>query len=516
MTNDKHDGTSDELVEADLPGLDDADFPDETPEPPAELSDLEKFDRAVKEWEDGLDAKAASKASAESWTDAELERWWDRTNIGKGGISRHQKRFLRQFFADDSIDVDDEFRPVAPDGGVGSGLWPLMSHEAKVRFRRAWDEMFPPKPKKSTDHDIPYEDSDLTEMPSYLSMFEDDVDSMFEDDASPESELLSSMETEDKKFDAARWAVPGEGYEESPRASIPRGIWIGGGVGVLGLVLAIGFFTFSGSDVSDPATVVEDVPAIAVTEEPAATVEDQPTAAVAEEPVTAIEEEPTPPVEEVPTLAVEGPGCPRKCHLRNGVGRLERRHIPRSVLRRALADRNPCSGRSLEHAGPCRGSPPTSCPTQPSGLFMMERHEAQRLSWGDVQASIDGEMRVTPKGTLVVKLPGLSPTGGLAAANLTSAARLTWLSQVILEEGDDIQRWDGDTTLGEIAQLTEPLPLLGWIPVATDFGPVTLIVPTGLVQHRFLAWDTSESDWARMATVDVWPTSSISTPSWPN
>ena len=478
MTNDKHDGTSDELVEADLPGLDDADFPDETPEPPAELSDLEKFDRAVKEWEDGLDAKAASKASAESWTDAELERWWDRTNIGKGGISRHQKRFLRQFFADDSIDVDDEFRPVAPDGGVGSGPWPLMSHEAKVRFRRAWDEMFPPKPKKSTDHDIPYEDSDLTEMPSYLSMFEDDVDSMFEDDASPESELLSSMETEDKKFDAARWAVPGEGYEESPRASIPRGIWIGGGVGVLGLVLAIGFFTFSGSDVSDPATVVEDVPAIAVTEEPAATVEDQPTAAVAEEPVTAIEEEPTPPVEEVPTLAVEDLGA----------------HVNVTSVT-AWADSNGDIYLEVFFAAPWPIETPaaaavwnmqvlvgvTSDELSHSTQWSLHDGKTRGAAFilGDVQASIDGEMWVTPKGTLVVKLPSLSPTGGLAAANLTSAARLTWLSQVILEEGDDIQRWDGDTTLGEIAQLTEPLPLLGWIPVATDFGPVTLIVPTG-------------------------------------
>ena len=82
MTNDKHHGTSDEvvqadlpglddadspaeeLVEADLPGLDDADSPDETPEPPAELSDLEKFDRAVEEWEEGSMPRLPAKLRA--------------------------------------------------------------------------------------------------------------------------------------------------------------------------------------------------------------------------------------------------------------------------------------------------------------------------------------------------------------------------------------------------------------------------------------------------------------------
>jgi len=58
--------------------------------------------------------------------------------------------------------------------------------------------------------------------------------------------------------------------------------------------------------------------------------------------------------------------------------------------------------------------------------------------YGDVEASIEGEMWTTPEGTLVVKLPGLSPTGGLSSSGVGSDAAVRWNAQLILEEGGDI------------------------------------------------------------------------------
>ena len=348
-----------------------------------------------------------------------------------------------------------------------------MSHASKVRFRLARVELFSPKPKQSTDPEIPYEDSALIEMPSYLSMFEDD-DSMSEDARGLESELLSSMEAEDKKFDAAQWAVPGEEYEESPKPSIPRGIWIGGGVGALGLVLAIGFFAFGGSDVSDPATAVEDAPAIPVEAEPEPAAEEA-AAVIEEEPVAEIAEEPEAPVE-VPTLAVD-------------LGA----HVNVTSV---TAWVDPSGDLYLEvfFAAPWPIETPAAAAALNTQVLVGVTFDGQSNStqwslndgktrgaafiFGDVQASIHGEMWVTPKGTLVVKLPGLSPTGGLTASDMSPSSGLVWSAQVILEEGDEIQRWDEVTTLGEITQLSEPLPLPDWMPVTTDFGPVTLVVPS--------------------------------------
>ena len=98
---------------------------------------------------------------------------------------------------------------------------------------------------------------------------------------------------------------------------------------------------------------------------------------------------------------------------------------------------------------------------------------------GDVRAALDGEMWVTEEGKLVVKPPGLSPTGGLPASDLGPDATIYLFGQLILEEGDEIQRREETTPLGEVTQLTDPLPRSDWPPVETDFGPVTLVIPGG-------------------------------------
>ena len=97
---------------------------------------------------------------------------------------------------------------------------------------------------------------------------------------------------------------------------------------------------------------------------------------------------------------------------------------------------------------------------------------------GDVRAALDGEMWGT-EGKLVVKPPGLSPTGGLSASDLGPDAEIVTSGQLILEEGDEIQRWEETTPLGEVTQVTDPLPRSDWQREETDFGPVTLVIPGG-------------------------------------
>ena len=96
---------------------------------------------------------------------------------------------------------------------------------------------------------------------------------------------------------------------------------------------------------------------------------------------------------------------------------------------------------------------------------------------GDVTAALDSEMWVTTDGQLVVKLPGTSPTGGLAASDLGENAELLLFGQLWLEEASEIQQWDYAVAWGQITQATDSLPRPDWQPVETDLGPITLIIP---------------------------------------
>jgi len=98
---------------------------------------------------------------------------------------------------------------------------------------------------------------------------------------------------------------------------------------------------------------------------------------------------------------------------------------------------------------------------------------------GDVKAAVNGEMWVTPEGRLVVRLPGLSDTGGLSASELATDAEVFLYGQVTPEEGADFERTERTVPLGEVTQSGEMLPLSDWIFVETDFGPITLIIPGG-------------------------------------
>ncbi len=98
---------------------------------------------------------------------------------------------------------------------------------------------------------------------------------------------------------------------------------------------------------------------------------------------------------------------------------------------------------------------------------------------GDVRAAFDGEMWVTPQGRLVVRLPGLSDTGGLSVSDLGPDSEIFLYAQVVPEEGADFERIERTIPMGEVAQSSDNLPYSDWILVTTDFGPITLVIPAG-------------------------------------
>ena len=97
-----------------------------------------------------------------------------------------------------------------------------------------------------------------------------------------------------------------------------------------------------------------------------------------------------------------------------------------------------------------------------------------------ITAGFDGEMWVTLDGKLVVRLPGSSPTGGLAVTNLGPDATFYSYGRLGLEEGSELQTWEETPPLGDITQLADPLPHPDWRLVEVNsLGPIRLDVPAG-------------------------------------
>jgi len=266
-------GESEELVEPDLPGSELHDLSDQTSRPPAEtptaLPDGERIDRAVDRWKSELDAYR----TGERWTDAELDAWFENDFGGPGAFDF--------FFSSKLLSAGKLASLTNPDLAFGFNAyrrlrdagfaidreerpWPLLSHEAKERFRHGWHLAY-------------------GSMPPDELLSETDVG----------QELIPILPNEDlpaRKFDIERLVVPGDHLNgsETARPKVPRWILVGGGLGIIGLVLVV-VFVLGGSDDPDPVTV-EDEPAVAV-EETLGTIDEPPTSIVEEEPATTFVDE---------------------------------------------------------------------------------------------------------------------------------------------------------------------------------------------------------------------------------
>ncbi len=157
------------------------------------------------------------------WSDAELDDWFENDF---GGDSALNDFFVRGGGSDLDPDLHPDlhfgltaYRQLAYDDATESfdetEPWRVLSHEAKMRFRRGWEDSLP-----------------LTE--SVIG------------DLAPYNALETLVPAQHK---LAKW---------------PRWVFVGGGFGILGLVLAVGFVLNSGSDEADSAAIV--VPTAAVTE----------------------------------------------------------------------------------------------------------------------------------------------------------------------------------------------------------------------------------------------------------
>ena len=158
------------------------------------------------------------------WSDAELDDWFENDF---GGDSVFNDFFFRGGGSDLDPDLHPDlhfgltaYRQLAYDDATESfdetEPWRVLSHEARMRFRRGWEDSRP-----------------MTE--SVIG------------DLAPYNALETLVPAQHK---LAKW---------------PRWVFVGGGFGILGLVLMVGFVLSSGSDGTDAITAPSSTEA-AVTE----------------------------------------------------------------------------------------------------------------------------------------------------------------------------------------------------------------------------------------------------------
>ncbi len=262
---------TDGLEEGDLPGLHDdqldADSPSTEPEG-LDDSDLPGLDDDSPS--DGPEAppEAAETPTKPEWTRAELDEWFE---SDFGGDKAFNDFYFREggyeLKADDHPDLHfglTAYRHLASDvesdDFAEQDPWSVLSHEVKTRFRSGWEDW--------TATGVPA-GSVIEELTPYDAM----------------GTLVS-----------ARHKL----------RSLPRWIFVGGGFGILGLVLAVGFFLRSGSDDADDAAVaVPSETPVEATAPPSA----EPVVADTEAAAVAVEDEPAAElvvVPEVRTIDVEG------------------------------------------------------------------------------------------------------------------------------------------------------------------------------------------------------------------
>ena len=262
------DGVEDDLPGTepdDLPGLEPDDVPGTEPDPPTEP------------------AEELVEADLPGLTEADLDEWFE--SDPPDGFGGHE-RFAELFLNSDgelwlpALNDNLEFGVLAYGNelpaeaqiitGGRDRPWRYLGLEAKERFRRGYEEQYQAKPEEEVSQAKPEELA---------------VDGSAIESAIPE---LSPLYPEKHPF---RW------------------IFVVGGFGVLGLVLAVGFFVFDGSDSSDTDASPPLTGEVAAQdgEESAsagAVAEPDPQVAVADEPQTAVEDEPTVAVEDEPAVAV--------------------------------------------------------------------------------------------------------------------------------------------------------------------------------------------------------------------
>ncbi len=241
-------------------------------------------------------------------------------------------------------------------------------------------------------------------------------------------------------------------------------LFVGGGFGILGLVLAVGFFTGDGDD---PAVaVISDTPAVeTVAPSTAVLVEDT------EAPAVAVD---TPEMSVVPVVI--DPGDYVRCREATVVADLNGdAWIMATPAAPWLPGPGPDTTWSLIlDVGIDLG---TQSNTVRWTLYDGSTRGESHISGDNVKAALDSEMWVTPEGQVAVKLPGTSPTGGLSVTDIGPDAGITWFGQLWPQEDSEFQQWDETKPLGEITQVTDALPRPGWERIETDFGPITLIIP---------------------------------------
>lgn len=219
---------TDGLDDADLPGLDD---PPPSPEP-----------------------EASAQAPSRKWTEAELDRWFESDFGGHDALAAfYPSRDLDDIEVQPADNPDPYFglrayKELAYDEQTPWARvptpWPVLSHEAKERFRRGWLLRY--------------------------------------GNRSP-LELL------------AKWEDPRLGRFLAKRGLGRRWIFVVGGPGVIGLVLVVGFFLFGGSESSDtdtapPSSSEATAQDAEETASAGAFAEPAPQVAAANEPIAPVEE----------------------------------------------------------------------------------------------------------------------------------------------------------------------------------------------------------------------------------
>ncbi len=470
-----------------LPGLE----PDEPAQPTESAQPIEpeqtageRIDRGVEEWVEDLEAAAESH----QWTDKELDDWFEDDFGGAGAFKdlltaypasgeRLGPSELARRFPDLQLAVDS----LLPSRQVGVDLghlqWADLARDTKIGFRETWEGEFSTDPSEWPQHS-----------------------SGSQTHASPDQYLASKELT--LRADAALQLSPDARSERPPAApatgpTVPRWVWVGGGLGTLGLVLAGSFLVFGGSDDSDsvagtePAAVVEE-PATAVEDEPVAEVQDAPAGVAEEQPGVAVDEEPAVAVEDEPTVVVEEDASSVRDVPDAGVA--DPFDLLTVVEASLLADPAGDLVAKAAFVVPWPEGTPSNAEVYDMFVQVGIAFDGQfnAASWsvtagktrgvgyiyGDAPAAVDGELWLTPDGVLFGKLPGLSPTGGLSVSALGPDAVIAWDAYVILEEGGEIQRWNGEFPLGEIGEFSDATPP-GAQRVETEFGPVELVIPGG-------------------------------------
>jgi hypothetical protein len=352
--------------------------------------------------------------------------------------------------------------------------WTSLSNEVKSAFRRGWERGGGPLPTPLTEtyqaaSELTYRaGGELESDYEPAGLVGDESDSVLDDDRPP------------KEFDPDRLVDPIE-HRRSTRRGLSPGVRVGIAVGFVGSLVVGGLILSSGSDSDESVTAPEPQ---AQSEESAEPTPTQPPVTVRDDPTVTVEDEPSIAPDEAPAVAVDEPAA--SAGPPDPVDQL-------AVLETAVfVDPEGDVLIVAEFAAPW--GPPSSAAAwnMSVNVGIADAGQTYRTDWSladgksrgvgytfvDDRAvsSVDGEMWTTPEGRLVVKLPGSSPTGGLAATDMGPDAVVRWAAQLILEEGGETQRWNGQSPVGEINQLTEPTPP-GAQPIETDFGPVTLVIP---------------------------------------